>query len=351
MTTKIIKKKSNYFRLDSGYKVAVKNKKYLLDILNPTSKNTKYYESPPEGKISGIQIGRIILQVHQIINLVNKLGYSFKDKTFLDIGCGNGMISRLISSLTQVKYSYGIDPFLDGEHQTSWPKHNQYKVFLKILNILKDKKYLKFANYYKLLKYENYSLKPDNQKIVHKKKYHYEFKQLSALNLHKLKTKVDIAYLKSIEHFSDWDKLFIKLKSSLNKKGIVIFKHRSFFSYLGAHRYSCIGIPWGHVLLNEKEYKRFVGKFHNNRKNQMIEFFYNGLNYPRSTVGDLVKFASKNDFKLKLIISEPPHYNEKSSKFIKDIKNFWEIIKKNYPKVSNEEVMSGMYHIVFEKLK
>ena len=350
MTIKKNKKKLNYFKLDNGRHIIIKNKKYLLDILNPTSKNTKYYESPPKGKISNIQIGRIILQVHQILNLVNNLGYSFKNKTFLDIGCGNGMIPRLISSLTKVKYSYGIDPFLDGEHQTSWPKHNQYKVFMKIISKFKNKKYLKYEDYYKLLKYENYSLKPDNQKIFLKKKYHYKFRQLSALNLNKLKTKVDIAYLKSIEHFNDWNVLFKKLKLSLNKNGIVIFKHRSFFSYLGAHRYASIGIPWGHVILNEKEYKRFVETFHQSRKKEMINFFYHGLNYPRSTVGDLIKFATKNDFKLKLILCEPPRYNEKSSKYINDIKNFWQIIRKNYPKVSNEEVLSGMYHIVLEKI-
>ena len=132
-------KLSKSFRLDSGNKIIVNEKKYLLNLLNPTSKNTKYYDPPPQGKISKIQIGRIILQVHQILSLVNKLGYKFQNKTFLDIGCGNGMIPRLISSLTGIKYSYGIDPFLDGEHQTSWPKHNQYKVFLKIINKLKKK--------------------------------------------------------------------------------------------------------------------------------------------------------------------------------------------------------------------
>ncbi len=344
-------KKFKIFTSDNKNKIIVNNKKYLLNILNPTSKNTKYYNPPPDGKISKIQIGRIILQVHQIINLVNNLGYKFKNKTFLDIGCGNGMIPRLISSLTDIKYSFGIDPFLDGEHQTSWPKHNQYKIFLKILNRLKKKDYLEFDDYYNLLKYENFSLKPDKQKIRHKNKYHYDFRQLSALNLHKLIKKVDIAYLKSIEHFKDWDKLFLKLKLSLNKKGIIILKHRSFFSYLGAHRYANIGIPWGHVILTEKEYKRFVETFHNNRKDQMMDFYYNGLNYPRSTIGDLIKFASKHDFKLRLITCEPPHYNEKSTIFTKDIKNFWEIIKKNFPDVSNEEVLSGIYHIVLEKIK
>ena len=100
-------KNSKFFFLNKNYKLLTNKQKYLFNILNPTSKNTKYYEAPPSGKITNIQIGRIILQVHQIINLVNNLGYNFKDKNFLDIGCGNGMIPRLISSFTKITNSYG----------------------------------------------------------------------------------------------------------------------------------------------------------------------------------------------------------------------------------------------------
>tara|TARA_A100001015_G_scaffold312261_1_gene417092 strand:- start:722 stop:1756 length:1035 start_codon:yes stop_codon:yes gene_type:complete len=342
-------KNSKLYLLDKKNKIIVNEKKYLLDILNPTSKNTKYYEAPPRGKIRNIQIGRIILQIHQIINLVRSLGYTFKNKSFLDIGCGNGMIPRLISSLTNIKYSYGIDPYLDGEHQTSWPKHNYYKIFLKITNQFKNKKYLEFKDYSRFLKYENFSLIPEKQKIKFNKKYHYEFKQLSGLELNKLKKKIDIAYLKSIEHFNDWDKLFFKLKQNIKKNGIIIFKHRSYFSYLGAHRYASIGIPWGHIMLSENQYKKFVIKNYRERKNKMIDFYYSGLNYPRSSVSDLIKYATKYDFRLKLITIEPPHYNKKSTKFIKEIKNFWNIVKKNYPDVNSEEILSGMYHIVLEK--
>ena len=342
-------KNSKLYNLDKKNKVYVNEKKYLLDILNPTSKNTKFYEAPPSGKINNIQIGRIILQVHQIINLVNSLGYTFKNKNFLDIGCGNGMIPRLISSLTDTKKSYGIDPYLDGEHQTSWPKHDHYKIFLKIINKFKNNKYLNYKDYSSYLKYENFSLIPESQKIKYKKNYHYEFRQISALNLQKLKKKIDIVYLKSIEHFNDWDKLFLKIKLVLNNKGIIIFKHRSFFSYLGAHRYASIGIPWGHVVLNENQYKKFIKKNYKDREDKMINFYFKGLNYPRSSVSDLMKFATKYDFRLKLITIEPPHYNIKSTKFSKNIKNFWQIIKKNYPNVPSEEVLSGIYHIVLEK--
>ena len=46
---------------------------------------------------------------------------------------------------------------------------------------------------------------------------------------------------------------------------------------------------------------------------------------------------------------DKPRYMNKTTKFIKEIKNFWKIIWKNYPRVSSEEVLSGIYHIVLEK--
>jgi len=334
----------------AGKKFEVNNKKYLLNILNPTSKNTKYFDPPPKGKITNLQIGRILLQVHQIIFLVNNLGFSFKNKTFLDVGCGNGMIPRLISSLTKIKYSYGIDPYLDGEHKTSWPKLDHYKVFLKIIKLIKNKKFIDYKNYSKFLKYENFSLRPEKQKIIYKKNYKYDFKKLSGLEITKLKKKFDIIYFKSIEHFNNWDLLFRNLKNSTNRKGILIFKHRSFFSYLGAHRYASIGIPWGHLLLSETEYERYIKKFHKNRYSNMKEFYYKGLKYPRSSVSDLMKFASKYSFRLKFISIEPPHYNKKTTKYLNDVNNIWESINKNFPKVPSEEILSGIYHIVLEKL-
>ena len=55
----------------------------------------------------------------------------------------------------------------------------------------------------------------------------------------------------------------------------------------------------------------------------MINFFYTGLNYPRSSVSDLIKFATKHDFRLRFISIEPPHYNKKTTKFIQSkIKDF-----------------------------
>ena len=84
----------------------------LLSFLNPTSKGTKYWESPPKSDLSSRQIGRIILQFHQTVFLFENLGVDFKNKNLLDIGTGNGMIPSLISKFTKIKYSDGIDPYL-----------------------------------------------------------------------------------------------------------------------------------------------------------------------------------------------------------------------------------------------
>ena len=46
--------------------------RYLFPFLSPTSKGTQYWESQPSGELTDRQIGRIILQVHQLVERINK---------------------------------------------------------------------------------------------------------------------------------------------------------------------------------------------------------------------------------------------------------------------------------------
>lgn len=337
--------------MDKSFKInnkkfAVNLKKYLLNFLTPTSKGTKYYDSPPPGKIENRQLGRIFLQCHQILNILNSLKISNR-KNFLDIGTGNGMIPRIISLCTNLK-TLGIDPYLDSEHQTSWQKHNQQKLIGDIRKKILKTKSIDYDIYKKDLKFENYSWIPP--RINFKKLYpvSYNFRKIDAHKVDLLNKKFDIVYLKSIEHFSDWQLMFKKLMSITKKKSIVIFKHRSFFSYLGAHRYASTAIPWGHIQMTEKEYLTYCNKFHQDRFNLMKHFYYNDLSYPRCTINELIQISSKYNFKMKLILNEPPRYIEKIVGFTKK-KDFWKNIYKNYPRVSSDEIFSGIYHIVLER--
>ena len=93
-------------------------KKYLFPFLSPTSPGTQYWVSAP-GKLTERQIGRICLQVHQLVEKIKKTKNS-NIISFLDIGTGNGFIPRLLPFFTDLEISHGCDPFLDGEHKTSF---------------------------------------------------------------------------------------------------------------------------------------------------------------------------------------------------------------------------------------
>ena len=68
-------------------------------------------------------------------------------------------------------------------------------------------------------------------------------------------------------------------------------------------------------------------------------------------VSDMCEIAAKNNFYPIYISSEKPRYFKKILNFIKSINNFWPNIRKNYPRVASEEILSGMYHVVFKKVK
>tara|TARA_B100001057_G_scaffold415686_1_gene433320 strand:+ start:422 stop:1456 length:1035 start_codon:yes stop_codon:yes gene_type:complete len=341
-----------YFHINN-LKLPVDKKKYLLDILSPTSKGTQYYEPIPNTKISEVQIGRVLLQCHQVVSFLKSLDIDLKNKTMIDIGTGNGLVPKILLKITQLKAAVGTDPFLDGEHKTSWQKHDRSHASLMIDKILKRSKYKLDINLYKKkLKFENFSFHPLPLKVGNNKgNKNYKFIQIDARKLKSITKKFDFVYCKAIEHIGNWENV-IKNINSISKKGtIVYFKHRSFFSYLGPHRYSSTFIPWGHLLLNDKQMISYANSFHKDRKKNFLDFYFNGLAYPRVTVNELLVICQKYGFTPKGIQIDRPKYSSKTFKFISDIKDFWKIVWKNYPRVSSEEVFSGIYHIILEKNK
>ena len=132
-----------------------------------------------------------------------------------------------------------------------------------------------------------------------------------------------------------------------SENSIFYLKHKSFFSYLGAHRYGSTGLPWGHLRMTDTEYQKYVEEVNPQRSKSMSNFFFKGLSFPRNTIGEMIKIASKHGWKLGSIEYE-------KSKHIKNFQDFlffnngeiYKEIKKNYD-VSHEELLSGIVHIVF----
>lgn len=343
--------KDNFIN-DDGLKLPVSLEKYLFPALSKTTYGTNYWDNAPDSEITENQLGRILLQVHQILDIFKSLDIPTKNKNFLDIGTGNGMIPRLMLELSDVSEAVGSDPYLDGEYKASWQKHDHDKTLLKIRNYIKKNfnSELNHNKYSDLLRYENSTFAPQPIKIPNQKSKQYQFKKIGVHNIGDIGNKFDLIYCKAIEHISNLELAFSSISSVAKEKSFFYIKHRSFFSYLGPHRFASIGIPWGHLLLNDEEYKRFVSDFHHDRKDEMCDFYFNDLTYPRKSVSDILKIANKCGFNLEGIKIEPPKYRDIAFRNLKDIEKFWHILHKNHPHISSEEVFSGIIHIILKKI-
>jgi len=329
--------------------------KFLFPFLSPTSKGTQYWEAQPSGELTDRQIGRIILQIHQLVERINKTKVS-DHISFLDIGTGNGLIPKLLPYFLRLKISHGCDPFLDGEHQTSFQKHDREQEFNKIIKYLKkvvsENNILEFENYSNKTASEHYYGKPSpvklNENNIDNEKY-FKFFQVGAHNLDELENDYDYLYCKAIEHIPDWNTIFEKAFKASSKKAIFYLKHKSFFSYLGAHRYSSTGIPWGHLRMNNSEYEEYIKHFFPERSHDIKNFFYEGLAFPRHTIGEMIEIASSNGWKFGSVEYE-------RSKHIESFQNIlfsnrcliYSEIKEIFD-VSKEELLSGLIHIIFTK--
>ena len=73
---------NNFFKINNK-KLPINKRKYLLNLLNPTTKGSYYYQQTPIMEISKKQIGRVVLQCHQMVSLFKSLNISLKNKKLL----------------------------------------------------------------------------------------------------------------------------------------------------------------------------------------------------------------------------------------------------------------------------
>ena len=76
---------------------------FLIPFLNPTSPGTNYWDAAPKVKIMDRQIGNSILQFSQLVSLLRNLNIDFENKSFLDIGTGDGVIPKLLQDTQRLR--------------------------------------------------------------------------------------------------------------------------------------------------------------------------------------------------------------------------------------------------------
>ncbi|MGH6718243.1 MAG: methyltransferase domain-containing protein [Alphaproteobacteria bacterium] len=338
------------FTKDDGHRLPVSDD-FLIPFLSPTSPGTNYWDPPPPGKILDRQRGRIVLQFHQILHLLTACGLSLEGKRLLDIGTGNGMIPRLLLEFSELEAAVGIDPYLSGEHKTSWQAHDQDEEFRDIRDFVRRSSpgALDYDKYRGLTRFEHHAIHPGPVAYGPSRAKTYRFHKIGAHDLGSLGETFDLFYVKALDHIPDWNGVFAAAAAASAADAHILIKHFSFFSFLGPHRYATTNIPWGHLLLTDDEYRRFARDFHGPRADAMIEFYFTGLSYPRTTLSGMIGVAQRNGFAPRLIINEPLRNVTEVEPLIDRVDDFWSIVRANHPDVGFDEMVSGRYHILFRK--
>lgn len=340
----------SHFIKDNGVKLPVSDK-FLLPFLNPTSPGTNYWDSPPPGTALDRQRGRILLQIHQLADLLRRAGIATGGKSLLDIGTGNGMVPRLMLEFSDLGSAIGIDPYLDGEHKSSWQVHDRDGLFAQLADFIVEASpdMFDFERYKDMTGDQHFSMCPAPAPYRREPGKPFRFAKIGAHDIDELNETFDIFYAKAIDHISDWDGIFRAVSASSRPDSVFVIKHFSFFSFLGPHRYSSTTIPWGHLLLTDSEYRRFAHEFHAHRADQMIDFYFNGLAYPRTPMSRMVRMALDHGFVLQAVINEPLRNVQSFHALTREVPDFWELVAENWPDVSAEELFSGRYHMIFRK--
>lgn len=339
------------FKKDDGRRLPVSDA-FLLPFLTPTSPGTQYWEPPPPGPINDRQRGRVLLQLHQALALLAQCGVPLRGRKLLDIGTGNGLIPRLMLEFSELESAVGEDLYLSGEHTTSWQPHDEDEAFRDMRDyILRESpRELDYRRYQRLSGFEHHSLRPIPLPYAPQPRKNYRFAKIGAHDLAQLDESFDLFYAKCIDHIPDWGGIFAAIQAVANPGAVLMIKHNSFFSFLGPHRYATTNIPWGHLLLSDDEYRRFAREHHAQRAEQMIDFYFTGLSYPRTPLTGLVRIALEHGFLPQIVINEPLRNLSELHGLTREVDGFWEILREQWPQVSSEEMFSGRYHILFKRV-
>ena len=329
------KQSTRYWSIPNNIDLPVNLEQNLLAFLNPTKKGTNYWESPSEvlESLSLREYERIVKQAIEIYNVIFSENDNDQIKTLLDVGTGNGLVPRLLASISPLIHAVGIDPFLHGGHKTSWQKSD----LSNDLSIVRDM----MLNKYKYLKTD---YEKQNSNYLEYKLYLDQYIKLPEFR------KFDYIYCKAIEHVPNWRKFALELADSLNINGKLIIKHRSFFSYLGPHRYATSSIPWGHCIMNDLEYRDYIDEFHSERSDEMKRFFFEDLSYPRMNTFELIEVFKRRNIIPSSILYLKPRYYLQQDIISKRHPELVKIALDRNPNLSYEELTSGLITYIFEKL-
>jgi SAM-dependent methyltransferase len=145
-----------------------------------------------------------------------------------------------------------------------------------------------------------------------------------------------------LEHVTAPQKLFSQLYRILKPGGIAFHEYNPFYSINGGHSHCTLDFLWGHVMLDEENFARYVREFRPNEAEGALNIFLHGLN--RMTISDIRKYSHQSG----LIVSSLIPWYEKSHLTLLAPEQF-RIARRMYPSLTLEDLISPYVWVVLMK--
>jgi SAM-dependent methyltransferase len=146
-----------------------------------------------------------------------------------------------------------------------------------------------------------------------------------------------------LEHLHDPLKAFKNIRKLLKEGGVAIHEYNPFFSLVGGHSACTIDFPWGHIILNEQDFKRYNEQFYPENLNTAMSFYLNGIN--RMTIKDLSDLSAEAGLEILSLLVFPKEQDLRMMN-----KEIMKMIKTNYPNVSLNDLISPRIIVIHRKI-
>lgn len=281
----------------------------------------KNFDKSPQRIENIAQNGR--LSVERLESVINLYSEGIKDKKVLEIGCNSGAATYAFSE--------------KGAKEVIGSEFSGYKLESVNNKIVENSD----------LKEVNENLKELRELV--KGKFN-NLSNVSFVDDDICNSKIESNYFDLIfswdvlEHLHNPQEALKNVSILLNDNGIAIHEYNPFFSLIGGHSACTIDFPWGHVILNESDFKKFNDDYQPERENTAMAFYLNGLN--RMTRNDLKKYCKETNLEILSMIEFP---KEQHLRMLNR-----EVLDKaiaNYPTLEINDLISYKIIVVLRKVQ
>jgi SAM-dependent methyltransferase len=259
-------------------------------------------------------------QVADLVRFLSICGYKLEGRDVLEIGCFDGAACYALTEMG-ARFVHGID-YAEGFIPSIDPTDADIDLQRNWHEALRDSVRQEFMSNSEVCRPEDVTFSDqDISNLVEKGKYDL------------------VLSISTLEHVLNPKKAFKAMFDALRPGGISYHNYHPFFCINGGHFDTC-DFPWGHVRLNNDDFRRYISAFRPNEVDISEYRFFRTMN--RLTLKELKDIATNTGFKVVEFYSYGSTYNDITPEIYSQCKD-------NYKTLTLEDLTASNVTILLEK--